>query len=83
MSSEELEREVASLRVLVDFLIGAAPHFDLHYYPTGSLVDQKKAVVMVDGVVVEEKMVGGRVVGRSFSEDLKAAIARSEEARNG
>jgi len=82
-SAEELRREVASLRVLVDFLIGAAPNFSTHYYGRPKLVGAKKAQVIVEGLVVEEKLIGGKMVTGSFAEDLAEAIKASELVRNG
>jgi hypothetical protein len=79
---EALERKVKAQGVLLEFFIEAAPHFSLVYYPTSKVEGAKFAQNFVEGVLVAEGMVGGKMVGRSFKSDLAEAVAQAEGILN-
>lgn len=83
LSVEQMRRELAAQRVLLDFFVSAAPFLSTHYYPPGKIVGAKLAKTIVDGVVVSEREVGGTVAPRSFTTDLAEAVAESEKIRKG
>lgn len=83
VSLEELRREVAAQRVLLDFFVSAAPFLSTHYYPPGKIVGAKLSQTIVEGQVVAQQMVGGTVAPRSFATDLGEAVAESEKIRSG
>jgi hypothetical protein len=74
----DAERKLRAMGVLVDFLIAAAPHFTTHYYPTGKIVGGRLAQTVIDGEVVSEGVVGGKVEARSFQTDLRDAEAEAD-----
>ncbi len=64
LSLEELRREVAAQRRLLDFFVSATPFISTNYYPVGRVVDGKVAPRSIasdlaDAVAESEKILAG------------------------